>query len=141
MSDRRACGQALTESIVVGLLLLAPLIWALGVLAELHRSALAATAAAREAGFEAARSVSTGDAERAVADAVAQAFNDHGLDPAVARVSWSAASGLERGAPVAVEVAVPVPVVGAPFLGPLAPASVWVRARHVARVDPFRSRE
>ena len=59
-------GQSLVEAILVGLVMIVPLIWALGVLADLHRSALAASAAAREAGFEAARADSASDADRAV---------------------------------------------------------------------------
>jgi hypothetical protein len=133
-------GQALAESILVGLLLLVPLIWALGVLSQLHAGALAATAAAREAGFEAARSASLSEADRAVEVAVHQAFVDHALDPTAARVAWTA-SRLERGDPVIVEVSFPVEVLGAPLLGRLPTTSVWVRARHVARVHPFGSRE
>ena len=132
-------GQALAESIVVGLLLLVPLIWALGVAAELHRGALAATAAAREAGLSAASSTSATEAERAVAIAVHEVFMDHGLDARLARASMQA-SALARGDPVAVEVSYPVRVAGAPVLGRLSVPVVWVRARHIARVDPFGSR-
>jgi hypothetical protein len=132
-------GQALIESIAVGALLLVPLIWGLSVLSELHRAALAATAAAREGGFEAARAGSLPAADGAVARAVQEAFADHGLEPADARVAWTA-EGLRRGTPVTVEVSFPVAVVGAPLLGRLSQPRIWVRARHVARVDPFRSR-
>jgi hypothetical protein len=132
-------GQALAESIIVGLLLLVPLIWALGVAAELHRGALAATAAAREAGVGAASSTSVTEAEVAVATAVDEAFVDHGLDARAARVSMEA-TALGRGDPVAVEVSFPVRVVGVPVLGRLSVPVIWVRARHVARVEPFASR-
>jgi hypothetical protein len=133
-------GQALAESIIVGLLLLVPIIWTLGVAAELHRGALAAIAAAREAGVEAARATNIMDAERAAATAVQEAFVDHGLAPRGARVSLDA-PGLERGDAVAVEVSFPVSVVAVPILGRLSVPVVWVRAQHVARVDPFASRE
>lgn len=129
----------MTESIVVGLLLLVPLIWMLGVAAELHRGALAATAAAREAGVEAARATSMVDAERAAATAVQEAFVDHGLGTGAARVALDA-PGLERGDPVAVEVSFPVRVLAVPILGGLSQPVIWVRAQHVARVDPFSSR-
>jgi hypothetical protein len=132
-------GQALAESIVVGLLLLVPLIWMLGVAAELHRGALAASAAAREAGVGAARTTNIVDAERAAATAVEEAFVDHGLGARAARVSLEAPA-LERGDPVAVEVSFPVSVVAVPILGRLNAPVIWVRARHVARIDPFASR-
>jgi hypothetical protein len=132
-------GQALIETILLGLLLLVPLMWALGVLADLHRTSLAATAAVREAGFEASRAARGRDAVRAVNRAVAEAFADQGLDPANARVRVSA-SGLERGAPVQVEVSYPVTVLQAPLLGRVAGPSIVIRARHVTRVDPYRSR-
>lgn len=131
-------GFALVETILLGLLLLVPLIWTLGVLADIHRTALAATAAAREAGFEAARTTSHGTARRAVDRAVAQAFANQGLDPAGVRVQMS--GRIERGAAIEVRIAYPVTVLQAPLLGRVAGPSVWVRARHVARVDPYRSR-
>jgi hypothetical protein len=141
MSGRgaRERGQALIEAILLGLLLLVPLIWTLGVLADVHRTALAATAAAREAGFEAARATGAPGAARAIDRAVAQAFADHGLDPDEARVRV-VTNGLARGAPVEVEIAYPVTVLQAPLLGRVAGPSIIVRARHAARVDPYRSR-
>ncbi|CAN5724603.1 hypothetical protein BH24ACT26_BH24ACT26_19780 [soil metagenome] len=140
MSGERDGGQALIETILVGLLLLVPLIWVLGVLADLHRSALAATAAVREAGFDAARSPTVSGAGRAVDLAVRRAFLDQGLDPGAARVRWDA-SGLARGEAVEIQVSYPVTVLQAPLLGRIAGPSVWVEARHAARIDPFRSRE
>jgi hypothetical protein len=132
-------GQAVVEALLLGMLMLVPLIWTLGVLADLHRSALAATAAAREAGFDAARSATLAAADAAVAEAVERALADQGLDPREARVRWDAGSSLRRGGAVEVEVAYPVTVVQAPLLGRVSGPSVWVRARHVARVDPYRS--
>jgi hypothetical protein len=129
----------MVETILVALLLIIPLVWALGVLADLHRGALAAAAAAREAGFDAARASSTAEAQSAIDAAVAQAFADQGLDATDASVTWSGET-LERGAAVAVHVVYPVTVLQAPLLGRVAGPSVRVEARHVARVDPFRSR-
>ncbi len=128
------------ETMLLGLLLLVPLIWGLGVLSELHRAALAATAAAREGGFEAARSGSRAEAARRLDAAVAAAFADHGLDVDHARVEWTAAGGLERGAAIEVRVSYSVAVLEAPFLGRVAGPSVDVTAAHVARADPYRSR-
>ena len=118
-----------------------PLMWGLGVLADLHRSALAATAAAREAGQDAARASSLEAADGAIDLAVALALRDQGLDVDYARVRWSSSSELERGGIVEVEVAYPVTVAQALFLGRVAGPSIWVTARHVARIEPYGSRE
>jgi hypothetical protein len=141
MTARDQSGQAVIEALLLGLLLLVPLIWTLGVLADLHRSALATTAAAREAGFDAARSPSLTQASAAITRAVEEALADQGLDPAAARVRWSAGTSFVRGNAVDVEVAYPVTVLQAPLLGRVAGPSLWVRARHSARIDPFRSIE
>lgn len=133
-------GQAVIETFLVGLLLLAPLMWGLGVLADLHRSALAAAAAAREAGFDASRASDPASAARAIEVAVRGAFRDQGLESDDARVQWSL-GGLERGAAVQIRVEYPVTVLQAPFLGKVAGPSILVRAAHVARVDPYRSRD
>ena len=128
------------ETMLLGLLLLLPLLWVLGVLADLQRGALASAAAAREAGFEAARSDDVADADRAVRDAVHQAFVDHGLPPNAAKVDWSSDPGLPRGGRVEIRISYPVTVMQAPFLGRVAGPSIWVDASHVATIDPYRSR-
>lgn len=140
MTARAESGQALMETILLGLLLLVPLMWALGVLADIHRNALAATSAAREAGFEAARVTTPSDAARAVDRAVVEAFRDEGIAPSTASVDVSMPSGFERGAPVEVRVAVRVPVLQAPLIGRVSGPSILVRASHTARIDPYRSR-
>jgi Na+-transporting methylmalonyl-CoA/oxaloacetate decarboxylase gamma subunit len=132
-------GMAVIETLLLGLLLLVALIWGLTVLSELHRAALATTAAAREAGFDAARASTVADAERRVDAAVAAAFADHGLDPAAARVRW-VSPDLVRGGAVEIRVSYPTAVFQAPFLGRIAGPDVWVNASHVARVDRYRSR-
>lgn len=135
-SDR---GSALIETVLVGVVLIVPLMWMLGVLADLHRTALAATAAAREAGFDAARATTLANAERAVDDAVDRAFTDQGLDAGNAKVSWTS-EGLERGSRVELRVTYPVTVLQAPLVGRVAGPSIIVNAEHVAYVDPYRSR-
>lgn len=130
--------MATIETLMLGLLLLVPLIWALGVLSELHRAALATTTAAREAGFDAARTGSTTEAERRIDAAVASALRDHGLDPGLADVEWTSALG--RGGEVELRVSYDVPVLQAPLIGSVGGPSITVSASHVARVDPYRSR-
>jgi hypothetical protein len=137
---RREDGSALVETILLALILLVPLLWALGVLADIHRAALATGAAAREVGMEAARASDRAEAEHAVARAVRQAFLDHGLDADDATVRWTTDPGFARGAPIEVIVSYPVPVTQAPLLGKVAGPSIIVRAAHVARIDPYASR-
>lgn len=129
------------ETILLGLLLLAPLIWLLAVLGAVHRATLATSAAAREAGWEVARSIDGQAARRAVSGAVGVALRDQALDPASARVETVWAPGLQRGTAVQIQVSYPVPVLSAPFLGAISKPVLWVEAIHVARIDPFRSRE
>lgn len=136
---RHERGQALVETLLLGLLLMAPLLWGLGVLADVHRNALAVAAAAREAGFEAARARHAGAARVEGERAVAVAFTDHGLDPAGAAVRWSLGE-LERGATIAVVVSARVSVLQAPFLGRVSGPSIVVDAKHIARVDPYGTR-
>ena len=137
--NRDERGQALIETLLLGLLLMAPLLWGLGVLSDLHRNALAATAAAREAGFEAARASDAVTALREAEKAVAVAFGDHGLDPRDATLRWSL-DRLERGASVEILVSTSVPVLQAPFLGSVSGPTIGIDAKHVARIDPYASR-
>jgi hypothetical protein len=136
MKDER--GFALTEGILLGLLLLIPLIWLLGVLSDLQRGALAASAAAKEAGAEAARVADPAEMGPAIATAVRHAFRDHGLDPAGAEVRFTSAG--ERGSAVEVVVGYDVTALQVPFLGKVSGPSIHVSAKHVARIDPYASR-
>ena len=140
MRDKGEEGQALFEALLLSLLFVVPMLWGLGVLSNLHRGALAATSAAREAGFEAARSTSVSEANASAEAAVARAFEDHGLDPSDVHMSLSL-SGLERSETVEVEIRYPVTVLQAPLLGRVSGPSIWLSASHVALVDPYRSRE
>lgn len=130
----------MTETLLLGLLLLVPLIWALGVLADLHRTALATTAAARDAGVSASRSGTSAQAGESMHEAVAGALRDHDLEPDRAQLRWTAVPRFDRGARVEIVVRYPVTVAQAPLLGRVAGPSVWVDARHVARLHPFISR-
>jgi hypothetical protein len=139
--NRDERGTSLAEIVLVSLLFMVPLIWLLGFLADLHRGALASSAAAREAGAEAARATTPEDAARAIDAAVAEAFIDQGLDPRSADVRWTFAPGFERGGAVEITVGYRVTAVQAPLLGRAPGPSVEVTAEHVARIDPYRSRE
>lgn len=139
--EMRSRGQALIETIILGLVLLAPLIWLLGMLGEMHRAALASEAAVREAGFQVARASNVAEARAGVARSVRTALVDHGLDPERARLEARWPRSLPRGASISIEVGYPVSIVGAPLIGRVAGPSIWIRAIHVARVDPYRSRD
>ena len=140
MRAENSGGGALIEALLVGLVLMVPLVWLLGVLAQVHSGALAAAAAAREAGADAARERDGASASAAIDAAVARAFLDQGLNPAAVRTRWSVPSGFERGGMVEVEVSYRVAVVGLPVVGAASRPSIPVTARHVARMDPYRSR-
>ena len=137
---RDEAGSSLLESFLLGILLLVPLVWALSVLADLQRAALATSAAAREAGFEAARANDPLSADAAVRSAAHQALTDHGFDLEEAEVAWSGPPGFPRGGTVEVVVRVPVEVLEAPLIGRVADSHVWVRSTHIARIQPFGSR-
>jgi len=137
---RNERGSSLIEATVLGVVILAPLIWALTMLAGVHEASLAATAAVREAGAEAARSSNEADARAAIDRAVVQAFSDQGIDPSNARINLRGAEGFVRGGIVEIEVQYPVSVLRAPFFGVADGPSVWVKARHIAQIDPFGSR-
>lgn len=134
-------GQSLVEVILLGLVLLVPLIWAFGVLSQLHLAALATGAAAREGGNAAAHSVDPSAAREAIDMAVAGALEDHGLDPSKARVRWFTGRSLHRGVFVELEVSYPVPVATAPLIGSAGGPALWIESSHVAVVDPFASRD
>jgi hypothetical protein len=140
MKSRDDSGMALVETILLSLVLLVPLVWALGVLADVHRGALATTAAAREGALAAARADSFDEALQDLESSIAYALADHGLDFESARVKSSVPRQRTRGALVEVEVAYPVAVLQAPFLGRVAGPSVAVRSANVVRIDPYRSR-
>ena len=127
------------ETILLGLLLMVPIIWLLGVLGETHRAVLAATAAAREGGFEAARLDDDKLSNDAVDRLVTAAFLNHGLNPRNARVRYST-TGTETYRSVEIKVSFRQPVFRAPLLGSLTTPAIPIEATHVARVDPYRSR-
>ncbi len=133
-------GQSLIETFLLGLLFLVPLTWLLGTLSHIHLAALATTNAAREAGFEAARSSNLHSAGNSVEKTVDQALRNHGLSPELAEISLSPHASLTRGESIEIVVTYPVSVLHVPFLGELSFASVSVEANHIARVDPYRSR-
>lgn len=132
-------GSTLVETILLVLLLMVPLVWTLGALGGIHRAALGVTAAAREA---ATAAVSASDATSAASlaeEAVAVALLDQEMSPGTSRVTLAGLASFGRGASVEVRVAYPVRVLRVPFLRDAVAPAIWVRASHVAQVDPYRS--
>ena len=130
-------GYAALDAFLVGLLLIVPVTWMLIAAASLHRTALASTSAAREAGFLAARAVTASDAHDRARAAVARALSDQGVDPDTSRVSLSWAP--DRDAGVRIEVKVPVRILTIPFVGRPAGPVIMVKASHAVHIDPYRS--
>lgn len=140
MHDDREPGHALVEVLTVGLFLLLPVVWMLTVAAQLHAAALATSTAAREGGFEAARSIDVQDASNAVDRSVGAAIEDQGLETSSASVVWGPSGSWERGTLLEIEVSYPVPVFQMPLLGRIGAPAIVVTGRHIARLDPYRSR-
>lgn len=135
---RKERGFAVVEAILLSLVLIVPLVWLLGMLNQVHRAALGASAAAREAGFALARGTDPGEDGDRVDVTVAVALKDHQLDVGRARVDLSLSDGTSRGGLLRIEVRYPVPMLDLPVLKQL--PSIWVTARHDAIVDRYRSR-
>ena len=130
-------GYAVLDAFLIGLILMVPLVWMLTAASSLHRTALASTSAAREAGLMAARAVSASDAHGRARAAVSRALSERGVDPGRSRISLSWTP--QRDGAVSIEVMVPVKLLAIPFVGrPVGPV-IWVKARHVAHTDPYRS--
>jgi hypothetical protein len=134
-------GGALVETLLVGLLFFVPLFWLTGVLADVHRGTLAAASAARDAGSELTRASRMEAGVRSADDAIARAARDLGVDANDLEVRIVAPQGLNRGAPVTVEVAAPIRVVQAPFLGDAGGGPrIWVHSTYSAMVERYASR-
>ena len=133
-------GHALIEALLLGLILFVPVLWLLSVFAELHGAALGTSSAAREAGFEAARSVHAVEADRRIAALVSQTVADHGLDASRTEVRWAPSEGWRRGATIEVVVVYRVPVFQVPLLGHISEPAIVVSGRHLATIDRYRSR-
>lgn len=131
-------GLALTEAILLALVLIVPLVWLLGMLGHVHRAALGTAAAAREAGFAIARDAGRRGGRSGIDMAVALALRDQQLEVRRARVAVSLPNGAERGGSVHIEIEYPVPMLGLPIFDRL--PSLSVSAEHNVIIDPYRSR-
>lgn len=133
-------GYAVLEAFLLALVLLLPVIWLLTVSADVQRSALASASAVREAGLAASRAATPSDAHAHADSAARRALLERGVAPSAARISLSSDGAPGRDELIEVRVETPVHVLRVPFLRDAIGPAIWVRARHVARVEPYRSR-
>lgn len=133
-------GYAVLEAFLLGVILLLPLIWLLTVSGDVQRSALASASAVREAGLAVSRASAPAEARQHADSAVRRALSEQGLKGRAATVSLSWDGERGRGDLIEVRVEMPVRVLRVPFLRQAVGPAIWVKARHVARVEPYRSR-
>lgn len=143
-------GAAVVELLVVLLGLLVPLVYAIGVMADVQRALLASSSAAREVGRVYVTGGGRLDAERRAAVAYREVLANYGYrvdDPRAGmrlevRCAVGAPSacvgGFGPGAEVRVVATYQVPVARLPFLGAVAAPSLRVGATHRTRVDRYR---
>jgi len=131
-------GSALVEMAILGSLVFALLVQMIVLFGAVQQTALAATAAARDAG----RAIALADDDRDGAvradRAVREAASNHGL--AVDALHVDAEGAVVRNGIVDVEVRSDVPLLRLPGLGRIWPSlAIPVSARYRAHVDRFRS--
>jgi hypothetical protein len=143
-------GAAVVELLVVFLTLVAPLVYAMMVMADVQRAMLATSSAAREAGRVYVTGSSRLDAERRAGSAYREVLATFGVragDPRAAMRVWAACppgapggceGGLGPGAEVRVVVSYRVPVARLPFLGVVAAPNLTVGSTQHSRVDRYR---
>lgn len=127
------------ETILLVLVMFVPLVALLGALSSVHRAALGVTAAAREAGAAAVAAPEGESAGRMALIAGATALRGHGLDSRRGSISLAGLGSFARGAEIQARVAYPVRLASIPFVADAGGPVLWVRASHVALVDPYRS--
>ena len=141
-------GAAVVELLVVMLALLVPLVYVMVVMADVQRTLLATSAAAREAGRVYVTGPDRVAAERRAGTAYREVLASYGLRAGDPRASLrlragcpaEGASGCAGGLGAEVEVMVTyrVPVARLPFLGSLAGPGITIGATHHTRVDRYR---
>jgi len=143
-------GAAVVELLVVLLALLVPLVYAIGVMADVQRALLATSSAAREAGRVYVTGSGRLDAERRAGLASREVLATYGIRPGDPRagmrlragcppgVASGCVGGFGPGAEVRVVATYEVAVARLPFLGAVGVPSVRVGATHRTRVDRFR---
>jgi hypothetical protein len=133
-------GSAVTESILLSVILLVPIIWLLSTLASVHAAALAASAAARDGSTMAAQAPDSSTALLTARHAAMDAFSAHGLDPTKVDLQLELPPDMARSRPVRVEITYRVPAFELPFFGEIVGPSIPIHASHISRIEPYASR-
>jgi hypothetical protein len=135
----RDTGSATLEFIVVGVGIIAPLVYIAITVMTLHAASFAAHAAAREAarGFMSSHTIAEGN--RAAVTAMQQAFTDHGLQASpTITVTCSRGQCLSPGSLLNIEIVSHVALPLVPRWGDSAPITLPVDASVTVLVDRYR---
>jgi Flp pilus assembly protein TadG len=143
-------GAATVEFLAIFLTLIVPVLYAIGVMAEVQRALLAVSTAAREAGRAYATASGSADALARAGGAYEEVMRNFGYTTADPRAHIVLRTGCPTEAPpvctegfgpgteVTVVVTYRVPVARVPFVGAIAGPNLRVGATHHTRVDRYR---
>ena len=143
-------GAAAVEFVAVFLTLVVPLVYAIGVMADVQRALLAVSTAAREVGRVYVTASDSAEALGRAGVAYDDVMHNFGYTVGDPRAHIDVRTGCLVGAPsgcgaelspgmeVTVVVTYQVPVARVPFLGSLAGPDLQVGATHHTRVDRYR---
>jgi len=136
---RRETGSATIEFIVVGVGIIAPLVYIAITVMTLHAASFAAHAAAREAARVFMSSQSIAEGNQAAVIAMQQAFTDHGVQ-GTPNITVTCTNGqcLSPGSLLNIEVISQVPMPFVPRWGESAPLAMPVDANVTVLVDRYR---
>ncbi|MCI0687772.1 MAG: hypothetical protein L0Y54_11120 [Sporichthyaceae bacterium] len=142
----RERGAAVIEFITVFVTLLVPLVYVIGIMADVQRAMLATSAAAREADRVYVTSQDEGSAQARATAAYQDVMGNFRYQPGDGGATLDLCLGppgcngtFGPGAELEVRVVYNVPVATLPFLGTVAGPTVPVGATHHIRIDRFRS--
>jgi Flp pilus assembly protein TadG len=136
---RRDTGNAAIEFIVVGVGIIAPLVYIAITVMTLHAASFAAHAAAREAARVFMSSQTIADGNRTAVSAMQQAFTDHGVHT-TPKITVTCSNGpcLGPGSLLNIDIASYVPLPFVPRWGESAPLALPVAASITVLVDKYR---
>jgi hypothetical protein len=142
-------GAAVIEFLLVFVALVVPLVYAIAVMAEVQRAALAVSSAAREIGRVYVTAPTRAEADARMERAYGEVMGNFGYSAGDGRAevevhtacpasAVGCAGGFGPGAEVSVRVTYRVPVARLPFLGAISGPDLPVGATHHTRVARYR---